>query len=390
MPKKTSTAPRLNPLFETESDDESLGQEKSLSNINKFSCIPNSNVRALLRADKLLSNDTSELCSDLEKLVMYSATTKTWSGHCSAWKLFNEFCETYRIGNSLPIDIKNARAFATWAVAKRGLKSSTVKTYLSSLNVAHAISNSESEKLFSDTCVKMILKGAKNMEGASSNSSSVRLPMNVDLLEVLGHKISMSDWSPYSKQVVWSACTVCFYSSCRMGELLPAFEKGFDPLTTLLWENIQFGDNKEIMLFVPFSKTKGFDGKIIDIYPVAVSKTCPASALIRLKKLASANGILNPKSPVFALKSGKNFTKLSLNKILSELLGEFCDEHHKITGHSFRAAIPSLIGSYPDLNSVSELKDWGNWESNSYKLYDKSTRDKRRKLFDKLISCMYK
>ena len=72
-----------------------------------------------------------------------------------------------------------------------------------------------------------------------------------------------------------------------------------------------------------------------------------------------------------------------------DLLGEFCDDHHKLTGHSFRAAIPSLIGSYPILNSVSELKDWGNWESDSYKLYMKSTRETRKKLFDKILLCMY-
>ena len=87
-PKKNSNQPRLNPLFEVGSDDEALGQEKPLTVLNKFSCIPNDNIRVHLRSDKLLNVETDRLCADLEKLVMYSATTQTWAGHCSAWKLF--------------------------------------------------------------------------------------------------------------------------------------------------------------------------------------------------------------------------------------------------------------------------------------------------------------
>ena len=70
-------------------------------------------------------------------------------------------------------------------------------------------------------------------------------------------------------------------------------------------------------------------------------------------------------------------------------MGDFCDENHMLTGHSFRAAIPSLIGAFPDKNLVSELKEWGNWESNSCKIYMKDVRENRRKLFEKLLYCMH-
>ena len=116
-----------------------------------------------------------------------------------------------------------------------------------------------------------------------------------------------------------------------MGEILPSFEKGFDPHITLLWQNVKFLDGKEAIMFIPYCKVKGFNGKIID----------------------------------------------------------FCDEFHKITGHSFRAGIPTFISSYPDKGSISELKEWGNWHSNSYKAYEKDEREKRRKLFRKIIQNMY-
>ena len=35
------------------------------------------------------------------------------------------------------------------------------------------------------------------------------------------------------------------------------------------------------------------------------------------------------------------------------------------------------------------FKEWGNWHSNSYKAYEKDEREKRRKLFRKIIENMY-
>ena len=142
-------------------------------------------------------------------------------------------------------------------------------------------------------------------------------------------------------------------------------------------------------MFVPYSKTTGFDGKILDIYPVPGSSSCPSAALFKLRDLAIKEGVFKTEKPVFAFKSSKNLRKTVLNKKLMELLGDFCDEFHMITGHSFRAAIPSLISSHPDKSTVSELKDWGNLESNSYKFYLRDVRENRKKLFSKIIDCMY-
>ena len=74
--------------------------------------------------------------------------------------------------------------------------------------------------------------------------------MNTDLISVLGHRLSQLNWNTVSKQVFWTACVTSFFTSCRMGEILPNGEKEFDPHTTLLWQNISFGDNKEILIFV--------------------------------------------------------------------------------------------------------------------------------------------
>ena len=181
--------------------------------------------------------------------------------------------------------------------------------------------------------------------------------MNIDLLIVLGHRISKLQWNDFAKQVLWTACTTSFFSSCRMGEILSLVEKSFDPKTALLWENVNFLENKEILLYIPYSKTTGFKGKFIDIYPIQKSKLCPASALIRFKKMAEKEGVWEEGKPVFTFKSRKFLTKVKLNFWLSKLLFDFTDENHKITGHSFRAAIPSLLAAHPDISSVKEIQE---------------------------------
>ena len=120
MEKPVST-PRLNPLFELDSDEEELGQERILSkNVNKFTGNANSRIKNVLNTDKLLDNKAYSLSEDFEKLVLYSATQQTWLRHCSAWKLFDEFCEDFNICKTLPAKIKTVRAFSTWAVSTKG------------------------------------------------------------------------------------------------------------------------------------------------------------------------------------------------------------------------------------------------------------------------------
>ena len=53
-----------------------------------------------------------------------------------------------------------------------------------------------------------------------------------------------------------------------MGEIVGITEKNFDPNTTLLWENVKFTNNNEILIYLQYSKTTGFKGKIIDLYAI--------------------------------------------------------------------------------------------------------------------------
>ena len=144
----------------------------------------------MLNCAKLLPESMVGLSQDLEKLIIYSASKQTWARHTSAWKLYADFCENFKINFSLPITVPLARGFATWAVTKKDLKSSTVMSYISSLNLAHTLGGFRYQNLNSDPCIKLALKGASNMRDISSKPGKCRLPMNIYLLKILSHRIA--------------------------------------------------------------------------------------------------------------------------------------------------------------------------------------------------------
>ena len=374
-----------------ETDEDDLGQErvKPDSNCAKFCDFSCSKISSMISTNKLIPHEMSDLRSDLEKLLLYSASKATWAKHCSAWKLYDEFCQFYNVKFELPVSIGYARAFATWAVSKRKLKNTTVKSYLSSLNVAHTLSGSFSSNLNSDPCVKLAMRGAENIANVNGTCKTDRLPMNIHLLNILRHRISELPWSPFSKQIFWTACTLCFFTSCRMGELVPSQERNFDASTTLLWDNVREINNTEFIMFVPYSKTTGFKGKIVDIFEIKGDKNCPAAAIRKLRKMMREKTDFKSNVPVFSFHSGKNLTKKQINLWLSSLLEDFVDSNHKITGHSFRAGIPSTLACYPNEFPNNVIKTWGMWESNSYKLYIKHEREGKRALFEKIVKCLY-
>ena len=389
--KSSFHIPKNNPILSADSDDDSIGQEPSHHNNSAAKFLSNSNpmISSMIQSKSLLAPEFHSLCNDFSNLVLFSSTKQTWAKHCSAWKLFIEFCDAYGVPFEMPVKVEYTRAFVAWAVSKKKLKSSTVKAYISSINVAHALGNVNSPNLSSDCCTKLALKGATNCSDYASLPRAIRLPMNIDLLTLLGHRIKNLDWGNYSKQVFWTACLISFFSSCRMGEIVAPLENNFEPGITLTWKNVVFSNEGEVLIFIPYSKSTGFKGKIIDLYPVTNCKFCPVASLKRLKKLALAEGVWKSDNPVFTFKNGKFLTKQKINSWLRKILCDFTDKNHTFTGHSFRAAIPSILASHPDECKVENIKEWGGWSSDCYAIYTKSEKDKRRVLFTEIMKCIF-
>ena len=340
-----------------------------------------------LDSKKLLPSNLVSLSSDLEKLLINSVTASTWRRHRSASNLFGKFCENFGIVCELPITIEVMRAFVTWTLTNRKLQSSTIESYISSLATMHNLAGVKCAQFSKDRCIILALNGGKNIALRQTDTHTTRLSMNIHLLSILGHRIAKENWDKISKQVVWTAAVVSFYTSCRMGEILPNSRTGFDASATMKWGNVKFIDQNEILMFLPYTKTTGYKGAIIDLFPINNS-TCPVAALSKLKNLYKSNDLYSTKNPVFMFTSGKFLTVQKMNEILEGLLTDFTDSLHKITCHSFRAGLPSVIAANPDKSGVQDLKEWGRWHTDSYEKYTKQDREKKRVLFYRYVNML--
>ena len=334
-------------------------------------------------------HDADLLAFQMGNLILESKANSTWNKHFSAWKLYNHFCSGHNL-SAWPATIDKSRAFATWAITERSLKSETVRSYISSLTLNNTLCGGSQNPLTSDLVIKMILKGADNRDQYSAEKFKPKLSVNPYMLKILGHRISNSDWGDMSKQVCWTALVVCFFSSCRMGEIVVNDDYKFDPKLTLTWENLDFSEPDGALMHIPFTKTKGARGEYIDLFCFKESNYCPIKNLLNLRNMLISKNLYSKHNPVFMLESGAFLTKKKINDLLAVMLSDIFDSSRfKITCHSFRTSIPSLLAGLDGNDCSKNVKIWGRWVSDSYTLYTKNVRSERKCIFKKIVNVLH-
>ena len=127
------------------------------------------------------------------------------------------------------------------------------------------------------------MRGKENMEIYANQIKGTRKVMSLPLLKILGNEIAKLNWNENSKQVVWSAFTLSFFGSFRMGEILPQQENTFSPLDTLLWSDVKFLENNHILVHVKTPKSRLPQGEFVDIFQFDGQGVCPVKAIMALR-----------------------------------------------------------------------------------------------------------
>ena len=82
-------------------------------------------------------------------------------------------------------------------------------------------------------------------------------------------------------------------------------------------------------------------------------------------------------------------TKNKINTLLENLLSDLYDsKNFKVTCHSFRASIPTLLASMKGDVNASNVQVWGRWDSETYTLYTKNVKAERKSIFDKVVCAL--
>ena len=263
---------------------------------------------------------------------------------------------------------------------KEQLAASTIESYLSGLRQAHIAAGFNGSSLRSEF-VNQVIRGRKN-QAISSSSSAVtkRLPVTPALLSLMKKHIKESSIPKERKLLIWCVASVAFHGGFRIHEILPQKQNCFDPLITLLNEDITVknikieNSNLQILQIKLKSEKTNKSGRhtLVDIYQSS-TQICPLNAFLKWSAHRSSS---EPNLPAFRDETGKPYTGRRFNIFLSEFMdSNFPDIQGKITSHSFRAGIATLLGSlgYSD----EEIKSTGRWSSRAFLEYLKMPRSKR-------------
>jgi hypothetical protein len=320
-----------------------------------------------------------------KQLINASIATSSWKKHLAARKSFENFEIFQGKKSDWPLADTHICEYISWAILKKGLRASTVKSYISSLTFLHKLHGLDSsgcESFLTNTA----LQGAVNLEFYSNMTRNVRKVMTLPLLKILGHQLATSELSKFDRQIFWSACLLAFFGSLRFSEILPPADKNFHAKEIFLWKDIAFKEDS-VILKIKIPKSRTPQGEIVDLFEIRNSSVCPVKALLNLKSKLGQS--FNPNAPVFTFEDSSYLTLPVLNSLLLKLLHPVIGEEARaVTAHSFRAALPSALANSPEIASEADIRLWGRWNSSAYKKYTRLKPRQKRVIFSKILASL--
>ncbi len=174
-----------------------------------------------------------------------------------------------------------------WALNKCNMSPNSLKVYLSDLKLAHKLRNCPCY-FENDFFISSMIKGAKNLNLYTNIFKPAKFVMSFPLLKLLGHEIAKSNWPNESKIVVWAACCIAFFSSFRLGQILPDNKSNSPELLT--WDRVHFTDSGSAIINIRFLKAnRKPQGDFVDIFKISDCSYCPYTALSKLASVSTSN-----------------------------------------------------------------------------------------------------
>ncbi len=317
-------------------------------------------------------------------LIAAAFSESSWKRISAALNSYKRFATDSGTIISWPFTEKNVCSYITWAQKIAKLSPATASVYLSDLATGHKLRGLDPSAC-SCFLAKTMIKGAKNLASYTATTKEPKAVMTLSCLKILGHEVATSDWSVLHKSVFWAACTLAFFGSFRISEILCPAHDSFSE-DTLVWSDVVFNNRKSVTIHVRHPKSNRIGGEKVEVFEFNGHNCCPVRALFNLRSMQCNLA----SRPVFAFSDSEYLSKSYFNATVSRMLSKHIP-NRRILGHSFRAGIPSALSANPDKVTPEEIQAWGRWSSNSYRAYTKLTHHGRCQVFEKFRTfCMQK
>jgi hypothetical protein len=353
--------------------------------VNKHSIYAGSAKYSTLQGDFRISRILGQSQASTD-LIAAAYADSTWDQITSALNSFELFLSQTNMSAFWPIDEQTLCNFVHWATFSKKLSPSTIVSYMSNLKLIHELRRLNCSAFKSFLC-KTHIRGAQNLAFYNQQHKGNKKVFSLALLRIMGHNIAVCDWSIHSKSIVWTAALVAFFGSFRFGELVAKSETTFNVHETLLWKDIKFFDDNSVRIHNKIPKNRTANGEYVSLFEFDSNSCCPIKALKSLKLLAGKNA--SEMSPVFSFSNGKLLTCNKMNGLIIHFLKPHLNEEaYAYSCKSFRAALPSALAAYPNLENDVHIKRWGRWNSSAYERYTRLSHKAKKEIFKKFVSVL--
>lgn len=313
------------------------------------------------------------------KNVSASIANSTWSTYKTALKHYRTIqSQLWPFSPQLQI------RFLNMLQNKLTTSALTIKSYFSAISFFNNFLGFDS--IPKSRAISLSLRGFANTKLLRKKKEVS--PISFRILKTLRKKLKKSVSSKLKFHTYWAACSLAFFGSLRLSEILTTSENKYDITSDLCWSDILTGHHKSIQLRIKHPKISPANPIYIPIFAFPKKNICPIEALQKLKKIQKHLGIWEQDAPVFKFKNSKLLNIRKFTKNIKLVLSTSKFNKLSFSARSFRAGIPSEMQKFPHLFNDLHTKNWGRWKSKSYQRYMKKDFVQKEWIFKQIISIL--
>ncbi len=307
----------------------------------------------------------------MERYRQSSVASSTGRVYGSAQERYKRFC---RAAHSRPWPTSELLLcrFVTH-LASENVSAATIKCYLAAIRHGHIAVGCGDPGICQMPRLEQVIKGIKLVQARSTSAGrSPKLPVTPALLRRM-RCTWRAEGVQADREMLWAACTLCFFGFFRSGEIAIPTAGSFDPDSHLTFNDVMVDSLQSPQLVrvrLKVSKTDPFR-RGVDVF---VGRTgddlCPVAAVLAyMVRRGSGPG------PFFRFQDGSPLTRPRLVAEVKRVLEKAGVDSRAYAGHSFRSGAATTAAEQGVEDSV--IKVLGRWRSSAYQLY---VRTPRRKL----------